>query len=154
MNRDEAIAMYAADPERAERDKRTMTKIFFVEREGINETRLISEFEGRICTGEMLAALRPSLPHVPEHPSSSQHFYIGQPVEAHVTCKYDEWRGVPLWIAAVDAKLVTGEITYTVSESWPPANMGHLSDMWPADDLCARSPTVGTAAASIQALTQ
>ncbi|CAL4868237.1 hypothetical protein MMA231_02512 [Asticcacaulis sp. MM231] len=68
-------------------------------------------------------------------------FTIGQPVEANMTCKYDEWRGVPLWIAGISAKLKTGEITYTVSKSWPPTNIGHLSDPWMEDELCARGPS-------------
>lgn len=67
------------------------------------------------------------------------HFHIGQPVEACPTSKYDEWRGVPLWIAGINAEMRTGRVVYTVSESWPPANNGHLSDMWQADELVARA---------------
>lgn len=68
-------------------------------------------------------------------------FRVGQPVEVRADYKYQEWVGTPLWISAVRAQPHSefspnaGEITYGVTDRWPPQNPGDITTDFKRSDL-------------------
>lgn len=53
---------------------------------------------------------------------------IGDPVRlSSVMPYYVDWEHTPLWVAGIHAANITGAISYTLSEHWPPRHNGDLT---------------------------
>ena len=69
-----------------------------------------------------------------------KHFSIGQPVEVVSDYRYEEWRGVPLWIVGIRAiERSQFDVTYDVSERWPTQSHGDTTTDFAPEDLQARA---------------
>lgn len=66
-----------------------------------------------------------------------QPFQIGQKVQAssRILTKFGEWEGVELWVAGI--RYSNGGFDIEVSEHWPPASRGDVTDGWDENDLVA-----------------
>ena len=73
--------------------------------------------------------------------NTTQPFQIGQKVMASpsLIARYGEWAKVELWVCGI--RYSNGGFNISVSERWPPASLGCITDGWDEYDLIAASST-------------
>lgn len=69
---------------------------------------------------------------------TKQPFQIGQKVMASPSLlfRYREWENVELWVCGI--RYGNGGFNISVTEQWPPASLGCITDGWDEYDLIAR----------------